>query len=487
MVDIRLVNPPLKGIFNYISGKEKRKEEYVEPLGLLYLASYLRKNKLSVDILDLNVYNGPDDAPTSLDDIVNSCIKDNPKIVGFPTYTALFPDIAYISKNIHKKSKTKIVFGGPHSSFFDEESLIEGNADFVIKKEGEETLLELTLAILKNNKDFFKIPGISYMISNKIIRTKPRKRIINLDKLSFPARDLISSKYYSESRLNLITSRGCPFSCIYCVSPHYWDKKVTFRSVKNIKLELKQFFSNYTQLSDSFYINFLDDTFTLGGKKRNVELAKMLQNFGYEWHIFSRVDTVNGEILKTFYDSNCRMIRFGIESGNERILSLFKKNQTLAQISKTVEIAKSVGLTTHGSFMICSPTETEKEVYETIEFTKKIPLDFAFFFITTPYPGTRMMDLYASPDLKKDYSAVDKFGTNIPFFGEHEKISLLRKADLLAEAYYQFYITHKKLPLSEKYYSLTNPIEKFGEIQNIIMKYYYKPKSKISNIPSRIY
>ncbi len=475
MLGIRLINPPPRGIYNFLSEREQQKVELAEPLGILYLAAFLREKGISVDVLDLNSYNKEGNKPTTVNEVVAECIRDSPQIIGIPTYTVMMPGIVELSQKIKENSDALIVHGGPHATFLDDYSLRHGFADFVIRKEGEVTLLELISAIEKGNNLKY-IPGISFLDQAELIRNPDRKRIKDLDSLPFPARDLVSDEYFTQSRLNMITSRGCPSKCIYCVSPNFWDRRVTFRSVDNIDEELNHFFAMYSQLSDTFYINFVDDTFTLGGKKRNMEMANMLSQFGYDWHIFSRVDTVTPDVLERFYDSNCRVIRFGIEAGTERILNLFGKNQTLDKIRYTVQASKDAGLTTHGSFMICSPTETEDEVNRTIDFACSLLLDFAFFFITTPYPGTDMLERYVQQYSCSDFSQMDKFVHDVHFFGLHERLTGEQKEGLLEKAYFKFYIEKKGLKIPGGYDSLTSPMERVGLLQQVIMTDYYKKK-----------
>ncbi len=471
MADVLLINPPPRGVSAHLSQDVQRKVEYAEPLGLLYLASYLREHAITVDLLDLNVFNGTGQRPCSIDDIVASTLSSSPKIVGLPSFTLLSSDLARISGLLKRESDAIVVHGGPHATFCDESSLLHANADFVVRKEGESTFLHLCRAILEKS-DPSGIPGISYLSGTTIVRNPDAERIRNLDSLPFPARDIISQDYYTQSRLNVITGRGCPSPCIYCVSPNYWDQRVTFRSVDNVRAELDDFFSRYDALSETFYINFVDDTFTLGGKARNLEMARMLAGYDHPWHIFSRIDTVPRDVLDEFSRSNCRVIRFGIEAGTQRILDLFGKQQRLDQIRRTIDESKAAGLLTHGSFMICSPTETEEDVQSTIDFASGLSLDYAFFFITTPYPGTVLTDRYVPPYLRDSFGDMDKFLSDTAFFGEYERIPIERKQELLERAYHQFYVVGKRIEEPRGYSLSQRPGHKLHLLQEAVMAHY---------------
>jgi anaerobic magnesium-protoporphyrin IX monomethyl ester cyclase len=473
---VRFINIPPCGIYEYLSSKDKMELQYTEPLGLLYIASYLRNQGYDIDLVDLNIV-----VETSihqhLRDLISICVRGDPEVIAFPTYSATFPETLLIARGIKERlTETKIVFGGPHSSFRDKETLSHKQVDFVVRKEGELTMSELVKELEKGTHVYRRILGLSYKDKQGIKRNPDRPFIKDLDALPLPARDLLSKYYYTKGlKLNILSSRGCPYQCIFCVAPKYWKRKVRFRSIDNVEKEIAQFLDDRvtSRIPKGFHLNFVDDVFALGGKKRVIAMSDMLSNFGIDWHIYSRVDTVNKEILLKLRQSNCTLIRFGIESGSQRILDLLKKGVRLEQITRAVALAKKAGFITHGSFIIGFPTETEKDVQKTIALSKKLPLDFAFFFIATPYPGTELADRYLVQGLRLNYAKIEKFNCYTNMFGEYERLSPQRKMELLSQAYESFYLEHKGLQPPRDFERLSNPLSRVSAIQNIILKEYF--------------
>jgi len=465
--DVLLINMHAKGLSAYL---EKRPApQYREPLGLLYLAAYLIKNNIKVKILDLNIKHFK-----NLNNIVKEALRYKPKIIGIPTFTALIASCLKLAKAIKKENKDIfIVFGGPHATFDDTIGLKSKLVDFVIRKEGELTLLELVETILDGQTDYSKIKGITYFANGKIKRNPDRPFIKNLDNLPFPKRNLLSSKYYMKGhRVNILTSRGCPYNCIFCVSPNFWNKIVRFRTPQNVDKELEEFFKRYKKiLPKKFYINIADDTFTIN-KKRALDICEVLKKYNIPWFASSRINTVDEELLKKMKECGCIKIRFGIESGNQRILNILNKNQTIPQIISTIRLSKKYNLITEGSFMICNPTESKREVLRTIEFAKSIPLDFAFFFITVPYPGTDILKFcpkyFNRYDWTENLSSVDKVHIRKNFFDKNERMDPKEKMNLLAEAYYQFYVRNKKLTPPSNYNKIKDPLRKIKMLQSLV-------------------
>ena len=193
------------------------------------------------------------------------------------------------------------------------------------------------------------------------------------------------SKYKSTS---IITSRGCPYNCIHCISKLIWKRKVRYRSVTNLVDEIEECVKRY----DIREFNFYDDTFTLN-KKRVVEVCREIRkrNLKIAWICFGRVNLIDKEMVLEMKKAGCRKISFGLESGSQKILDLMRKNATLEMVRKAVKIVKGVGLEVHASFMLGNVGETGETIRETINFAKELDLDNATFFITAPFPGT---DLY---------------------------------------------------------------------------------------------
>jgi len=382
---VTLINPPAYHIESFSIVKMK-----VPPLGLAYLASMLEQNGHEVKIID---------APTlelSTSQIEKELKKNQPEIIGVtattPTiYNAL--EVIKAAKKVCPHSFT--ILGGPHSSFLPIETLKECPVlDAVCIGEGEETIVELA-ETLEGKGDLTKVKGIAFRSKERIVKNPPRPLIENLDSLPFPAWHLLPVDHYSVlGRKSLVchmmTSRGCPFQCIFCSSSLLFGKKYRARSARNVVDEMEYLVSEYNPES----IEFSDDEFTLN-RRRVEKICYEIKRRGLEisWACSSRVDTISRSLLEKMRKAGCFFIYYGIESGSQRILDFIRKGIKIDQIKKAIKWAKEAGIKTLGSFIIGFPDETREEVKKTIEFSKRLKLDFAQFSIATPYPGTDLYDM----------------------------------------------------------------------------------------------
>ena len=386
---ILLINPPY---INFEGMKESG--GHIMPFNLAYLAAYLRKKlNCSIKILDTEAL--------SLDysKIKQYLIKENPDIIGF---TCLSPTINHVLKicQIIKedlKLNSSIVLGGIHPTIFPEETIKNLYVDFIVIGEGEITFFELVKTIQEKKYDFKNINGLYFKKENQIIKNQPRELISDLDNIPFPARDLFDLNLYSPAptkRLTdeecspILTSRGCAFNCIHCVSKSIWQRKIRYRSSENIIAEIEECINKYNIKEFSI----IDDNFTLN-KNRAIEFCRKVikKKLPIAWICFSRADGINDELVKIMAKAGCKKISLGLESGSQKILDLMRKQTTIEQGKNTVEIIRKNKILVHASFMIGNIGETKETARETINFAKRLDLDNASFFITCPVPGS---DLY---------------------------------------------------------------------------------------------
>jgi len=386
---ILLINPPYT---NFEGMKESAGNTM--PLNLAYLAAYLR-NKIpcQIKILDCEAEG------FGYKEIENFIKKSAPDIVGITTLTPPMKHVSKITKIIKIiKPDCKIVLGGVHPTAMPERTLQETKADFVVMREGEVTFYELVKGITENKLNPYKINGLCFKDKGgKIIKNQPREYIKELDTLPFPDRDHFDlKKYYSAPTKKvsnekmvtpILTSRGCTFKCVHCISYVLWQQKIRFRSVENIVSEIEECINKYHIRE----FNILDDTFTLN-KKGLIRICQSIinKNLKIYWVCFSRVNTIDEEMAKFMYQAGCRKISFGLESGSQEVLDLMQKNTTVEMGRKAVEIIRKYGIQAHGSFMFGNLGETKETIKKTIKFAKSLDLDNATFFITAPLPGTHL-------------------------------------------------------------------------------------------------
>jgi len=390
------------------------------PLGLAYLGSCLEKSDHKVKIIDSAILN------LDKTNIEREIKQFDPEVVGISSVTKCINYAIELTEFVKKNNPNCMtVLGGPHPTLRAKRTLEENpTVDFAIRNEGEYTFTELLKK--KNSKfDFSDIDGISYRVNNCILENKNRSLIENLDKLPFPAYHLLPMNKYkvNDTFLNsgllgkqgeqygsMLTSRGCPFGCIFCACHKIMGKKWRVRSPENIVKELKILRYKYGKK----IIEFLDDTFSIN-KQRTIKICKLIRDEGIDISLIvsTRVDLFDQDIAYNLKKAGCNLILFGIESGVQSTLNYLKKGFKISDIERAVKFAKNANIDIRGSFIIGVPGETKKMINQTISFAKKLDLKSTGFSILMPYPGT---ELYGIAKEKKILRTVDwsKFNPTTP-------------------------------------------------------------------------
>jgi len=338
--------------------------------------------------------------------------KFQPDVIVIETSTASIQNDIEIINKIKNFNKCKTIFMGPHVISRPEDALDNG-IDFCINGEYEYPLRDLINALDKG-----KLPkrGISYKVNGKI-KTLPRHApILNINDLPLPAFELFEMDHYNTpfsgaaQNIDIMTSRGCPFRCTYCLWPQvlYDTRTVRFRNPTSVVDEIEILLNNYNKKG----IYFNDDTFTLN-KNHVLGLCKEIKRrkINIKWACFGHVIPINNmpEILKPMKDAGCCLIKIGIESGSQKILDNMNKGTTIKKIEEAVKLIKKSGIKVHGSFVFGLPGETKETAKQTIAFAKKLKLHSLVFSIATPYPGTAFFNTVSKNKwLKtKDWSHYD--------------------------------------------------------------------------------
>lgn len=233
------------------------------------------------------------------------------------------------------------------------------------------------------------IKGIAWRNGDQIILNPPRPFIADLDDMPIPMHELLPLQKYRMPYIKgpftfIVTSRGCPAGCTYCIKHVSYQYSTRIRSPKLIMEELWQLkklgINNIHMYADLFTVN----------RDQVVELCKLMieENIKIKWTCNSRVDFVDEEMLTLMGKAGCRLISWGIESGNEQILKHARKGAYPDKAERALRWAKKAGIMNWGYFIIGLPGETEETIRQTIDFAKKLPLDIALFHVAAPYPGT---------------------------------------------------------------------------------------------------
>lgn len=383
------------------------------PLGIMSIASYVRARGFSVAILVDNLW-GLKKKLARLD------LRDT--VVGFSATTDVIDDAMELC-NWLKSSlspETFCLIGGIHATVTPQETLAGSSFDCLVQGEGEATVLELLERRAGGARPPYGIPGTWEPDQQGEIRPGPPRALLpNLDELPFPAFDLVDFNLWKggiraggvhlKRVATLLTSRGCPYQCVFCGSKSMWHRKIRAYSSRYC-LELMEELLERYQL-DGF--SFLDDEL-VADKRRILDLCAEIKRRGLQekikWEAHSTATSANEEVFRVMKEAGCVNIRIGLESGSEKILKFLKKGQaTVRKNYLAVTAARNAGLNVFGSFILGSPEETVDDVLSTINFIKDSGLTGVAVFVAVPYPGTELFTIcqekgYFRPGLSyKDY------------------------------------------------------------------------------------
>jgi radical SAM superfamily enzyme YgiQ (UPF0313 family) len=378
-IKITLINPPIN---------PEAFVDYQNPLiGLAYMAAVLEKNGHKVSVIDCPPFN------TTNEGLMKEITHIKPDIIGITTVTATFPSIIETA-HIIKKSypNVPIILGGPHATIMDKQILEEHTKiDIVIRHEGEKTIVELAHCISNYGlKGLHKVTGITFKKDGQVVRTPDRPLIQDLDELPYPAYKYFPlNKYriFGKIILPVLTSRGCPYTCTFCMVPQLFGQRIRVRSPKNVVDELEWLRDTYR--AGAFTFN--DENFT-HDKKRVIKICEEIKRrkVGIPWNCQTRVDHVTKKLLAKMREANCQLISFGVESGCQKILNSVSKQTTIEQNEKAVGWAKEAGMSVAISLIFGYPGETEDTLMQTLNFIRKVEPDDVFLYLATPYPNIEL-------------------------------------------------------------------------------------------------
>jgi anaerobic magnesium-protoporphyrin IX monomethyl ester cyclase len=443
-IDVLFVIPPVLKFMNRSSNSY--------PLGMGYMVSYLKSDGISSAIFNADMYRyssdsrrysimnraknylrrklnlnpsynvdfalqwpnfhdlvGQVDRP-EWDEVRKVLMKLRPKILGIGSKVVDIPSTFMLAR-IAKETlpDVKVVVGGPSATTLPEHLMAEHSIDFLIRGEGELTMLELARRLLGSGSKsgLQDINGLVFRREENLIVTNPPRPLIpNLDEIPFPDRQAMFMVNDSgmlevlvESR-SVLTSRGCPYNCRFCSAYLAWGThKPRFRTIDNIIEELillRQY--------DQQPVIFWDDLFTVN-RDRVLQLCKRIitERLGINWICLARIDKIDRQMLEIMKDAGCIEIQVGIESGNDRILRYIRKSISIDTIRRQASLINQVGLPWRIFLIIGFPTETESEIQDTINLISEIRPTFVDLSLFCPYPGS---------DLHVELERMGRLGAN---------------------------------------------------------------------------
>ncbi|MFA6455132.1 MAG: radical SAM protein [Patescibacteria group bacterium] len=420
------------------------------PLGLAYIAAFLEKNGLAVDVFDADALKMSEEEMEKY----FLALPEKPDIVGITMMTAGFYAGRQTIQVVRKAlSGAVIIAGGNHVSALPGETLKEiPELDFVIKGEGEITMLELVKA-LENKSDFKSIEGIYYRENNNIISTPPRELMTDLDSLPLPAREKFPLDKYKthppyglkNPYMHMITSRGCPYGCAYC-SKSVFGRRLRMRGAVNVVDEIEELIKKYGIKEIKFY----DDDFTLDMKRAEAICDEIIKRkIIIPWSCTTRVDLVTEQLLKKMKQAGCWLISYGVESGCQDLIDLIGKGIKLEQVQKAFSWTAKAKIKTLAYFMVGLPGETVESIKKTIAFSKKLNPDFVNWSLTTIFPNTPLKEIVKNRVKLKGrivhYTSnpKDMYRLNWdqePLFIYEENIPIPELKKYVTRAYVEFYL-----------------------------------------------
>lgn len=393
MSRIILLSPPYIDLYGKIGEAAGR----YFPLGLGYIASYLRKyGQHEVRIHE------PEAQRLSLQDIAGIIKAASPDVIGLTSATPNFPRAIELARKCRESSQAKIVLGGVHASAIPEFILeaYPGLFDCIVVGEGERTMLELVDAY-GGGSPLSGIRGIVFKEGADIVRTEARPFIEDMDSIPYPARDLIPQHLFYPNMHNaryrnavtILTSRGCPFNCSFCASRIVSGRRYRTHSAGYVLDEMEMLKRDY----GARQLLITDDTFTMD-RRRLEEICRGMidRRLNLRWFCFSQVNTVDREALTMMKRAGCYSIGFGVESAEPAILRRMGKSIRPEQAIETVRLANRLGFKTQAFYIFGSPGETRGQMENTIRFSGAVDSTLAFFNMLVPYPGTRDFDHFFS-------------------------------------------------------------------------------------------
>jgi anaerobic magnesium-protoporphyrin IX monomethyl ester cyclase len=420
-------------------------------LGFGSMANQLENEGHDVEILD---------CPTlglELSDLKRSISESEPDVVGITSTTPSFGEACRVAETVKGvKPECTVIMGGPHVSFEDFSTVENSFVDVVVRGEGEITICEL-IATLGKEKSLSGVSGITYKEGGMPRRNPERPFIKDLDSLSVSYHKLPMDLYRFQGQkyATIVSSRGCPYGCVYCSSSSLHGKKWRCQSSDRVVEEIRLLVDDYGIRQ----IEFLDDLFTFDNKRVEEICNRLIEDkMDVGWFCSSRVDTITCSLMSKMQKAGCIGLYFGIESGSQRVLNTLGKGTRLDQAIKAIGGAREADIETVATFILGIPGETLDDVKQTIAFARKLRPDYSQFTYCTPYPGTQLHKFAEENDLLitrdwNHYTTMEQV-MRVPGLDENKLRSLFRDAYLSSIPYYLLKVLRKR---------------KFGLIKNIIV------------------
>jgi radical SAM superfamily enzyme YgiQ (UPF0313 family) len=443
VVKVLLINPPR---FNELIGKNpaivEKHRGFNPPLGLLSLAGYVESHsEHPVDIIDAQPLG------LSYEELRVEIAARDFDVCGITAMTFTLIDVVTTCQLVREvKPAAKIILGGPHVHLFPDETIARPEVDFLLQGEGEIAFVDF-LDKLSQPDLWWTVKGLVYSDeSGNTVNNGIAPSTADLDSLGLPARHKLDVNLYTSllGRSNVITtmftSRGCPFRCTFCDRPFSPVLSgFRWRSPGHVADEMEECLR--LGITEAF---IYDDTFTVR-KDRVHELCDEIirRKLEFRWDVRAHVNTVTPDLLKHMAEAGCDRIHYGVESGNDRMLKVIRKNTNIERVKNAVAWTKEAGLEVLTYFIIGQQTETASDIEDTVRLARALDPNYVHFTIFCPYPGTEIYkkgleDGIIKEDVWRKFAEDPQQGYELPVWEENFSRQELR--EMLVKCYKRFYL-----------------------------------------------
>ncbi|MHB8066516.1 MAG: B12-binding domain-containing radical SAM protein [Desulfobaccales bacterium] len=434
------MHPPLRNVLGAAT------PDYIEenrgcnpPMGLLYLQAAIERSRHESIFLDANLEGWTHEVAA------RAAISHEPDLIGLQAMTFTLRDAYLLARAIKKLNpEAQVILGGPHPTIYPKETAGLEDVDFAFAGEAEIGLVEF-LDKFHDPEARVAVPGIAGK-KNGIIRYTPSSGLLqDLDRVPFPARRSSPYQRYSSilARRNpvtiMMTSRGCPFSCIFC---NRMGRRYRCHSAAYVLAEVQEIVDLGIK---EIFIH--DDTFTLNRDRVEAICQGLIQRrYDLVWEARTRLDLVDEELLNLMARAGCQRLSFGVESGSARVLESMRKAIQLDRAEKVFSWCRQAGIVTLADFMLGNLNEELEDIQKTFDLVKKLDPDYVQFSICSPYPDTPLYALGRSRgliprDVWLDFAKDPLKEFASPVWTENFSEEELRR--LIRQAYRAFYLRPK--------------------------------------------
>lgn len=386
-VRVVLIHPPLRNVVSAATPEYVDENRgYTPPMGLLYIQAAVEHSRHESIFLDANLKRWDHE------ETARQALSHNPDLIGLQAMTFTLPDAYLVAKAVKNLNpEVKVLIGGPHPTIYPKETSELEAVDFAFAGEGEVGFPAFLDAFYDSDARA-AIPGIACKLNGKVHYTPSAGLLKEMDSISYPARKSSQYKQYSSVLAErnpitiMITSRGCPFQCVFC---NRMGRKYRCHSAQYVLGEIEE----VLQLGlEEVFIH--DDNFGLK-RERVKAICEGIIERGYDfiWEARTRVDCVDEELLALMRRAGCRRLSFGVESGSEKVLKSMKKAISLDCVEKVFKWCQKEGILTLADFIFGNLDEEIEDVKKSLALVKRIDPDFVQYSICSPYPDTPLYKL----------------------------------------------------------------------------------------------